>query len=376
MDFKLIIKEINGNLSKEEKIEFDEWINSSSEHQEYYNKVVANFHSELTDIDIDNAWASIEQKINGSKKRPRKWSYAVAATIALFITSTYFLLVRETTDQLPDLIVNTEIKAGTDKAILTLDDGSLITLERGENYTNNTINSDGEHLYYHDIQGVDQLNIAYNILTVPKGGEFYVELPDKTKVWLNSESQLKYPTHFEDGELREIELVYGEAFFDVSPSTEHKGSGFRVRTAHQTIDVLGTQFNIKAYSDDTNIFTSLVEGKIEVSTSDRLEVLLPGQQSIVNSDTKSLVKIDHKEIENFTAWKSGSFLFKKVRLEDIMTQLARWYDIQFEFEDANKKDLEFSAVLDRNENITKLLNNFQRTGEVSFNIVERTVIIK
>ena len=163
-------------------------------------------------------------------------------------------------------ILNKEdiITTGSDKAVLTLEDGSNIELEKGKAFKTNVVNSNGEKLVYNK---TNQTKITYNYLTIPRGGQYFVKLSDGTEVWLNSESQLKFPVAFIKGQTREVTLVYGEAYFAVSPSTNHNGATFKVMNQGQEVEVLGTEFNIKAYKDEINIYTTLVEGKVTVSNA-------------------------------------------------------------------------------------------------------------
>ena len=148
-------------------------------------------------------------------------------------------------------------------------------------------------------------------------------LSDGTKVWLNSESQLKYPVAFNDGETRQVELVYGEAYFDVSPSTAHKGARFKVFNQSQEVEVLGTEFNIKAYKDETNIYTTLVEGKVAISAAGKNQILKPNQQSNLNLETGS-IEITTVDVYNETTWIDGIFSFENKPLKEILKVLSRW----------------------------------------------------
>lgn len=376
MDFKLILKKLNNTLSEEEASLFTNWYNESEDHQAYFKKVKANYPNNIEPINTEKAWKTVENKINGSRKNNSFWKYGVAASLLLFIALSIFLINRKDTVSNNTIVINSSISSGTNKATLTLEDGSTISLKKGELFSGIHLESNGEQIIYKSDATSIKPEIEYNYLTVPLGGEFYVELSDKTKVWLNSESKLKYPVTFKEGETRPIELVYGEAYFDVSPSTEHNGSSFIIHTKNQDIEVLGTAFNIRAYTNEDNIYTSLVEGKVNIKTDTKLEELIPNQQSIVNTKTNSLVKISIQDIEKEIAWKNGHFIFDNKPLHEIMTTLSRWYDVSYEFEDLKKLEMSFSGVLDRDENIADLLNNFQKTGEVSFTVIDRTIIVK
>ena len=374
MDFKLILKKLKNTLNKEEETLFSNWYNESSDHKAYFNKVKANFPNNLEAINTKVAWNAVDTKIGGSKKKNNYWKYGIAASLLLFMALSYVILNQEESKLFDTQIVKSSISAGTDKATLTLEDGSSVRLEKGNSFSGLHLNSNGEQLIYKHETSINP-EVEYNYLTVPLGGEFFVELSDNTKIWLNSDSKIKFPVTFKEGETRTVELLYGEAYFDVSSSSENNGSAFKVYTKNQHVEVIGTEFNIRAYQEDEVIYTSLVEGKINVETSESSEVLTPNQQSIVNTTTHSLIKIPLDNIEKQIAWKNGQFIFDKKPLKDIMTTLSRWYDISFEFENIDKQYLAFSGVLDRSKSIDDLLNSFQKTREVSFNVIDRTIII-
>ncbi len=199
-------------------------------------------------------------------KKQSTLKYAAAVIIGI-ITSTYFFGnkdINNSIDSTPlekvsPVVINNNIEVGKDKATLTLGDGDVVVLDEENTFKTDKVKSNGKELIYNDDKNKNT-EIVYNYLTIPRGGQFHVKLSDGTEVWLNSESQLKYPVTFIDGSTREVELVYGEAYFDVSPSTEHNGSRFKVINQNQKIEVLGTEFNIKAYKKE-DVLTTLVEGK-------------------------------------------------------------------------------------------------------------------
>src|SRR5690606_5806053 len=194
----------------------------------------------------------------------------------------------------------------------------------------------------------------YNYLTIPRGGQFFVQLSDGTQVWLNSESKLKYPVKFQSGKTREVELVYGEAYFKVSPSTGHNGSRFHVLTKFQEVDVLGTEFNIKAYSQEDEVTTTLVEGKVEIQKGNISKILRPNQQSIILSDTQAIA-VQAVDVSQEISWMHGMFSFDEAFLKEIMTVLSRWYDVEVIFESAEPKNFVFTGIIGRAESIGNIL---------------------
>lgn len=271
---------------------------------------------------------------------------------------------------------NTElqIQPGKDKAILTLEDQTEVVLEQGTQLKAAGISLKGKQLVYDTTVASNKLQ--FNYLTIPRGGQFFVQLSDGTKVWLNSESQLKYPVHFIKGQTRRVELHYGEAYFEVSPSSLHKGDAFKVKTGTQQIDVLGTAFNIKAYKNEKEITSTLVEGKIRLSTGKKVKFLQPSEQLTYHTEDQniSIHKVD--KLFDVIAWKEGYFSFKQKSMKEIMETLSRWYDMSYVFKNPEKQEKRFTGVLDRESHIGEILKYLQMTNEIKFTIYEKTVTIE
>jgi len=375
MEFKLIIKKLNNNLSEEEAIIFSKWYQESDTHRTYFENVKANHQNNPIDVNVEKGWNAIATKIDTPVERKAYWKYAIAASIALLISLTYVFNTNTDIQGLEPTLVEHNISIGINKATLTLEDGSNINLIKGETYTADNLKSNGEQLIYNAEQNAFNREIAFNFLTVPRGGEFFVKLQDGTQVWLNADSQIKYPVTFVDGAARQVELIYGEAYFDVSPSTAHKGSHFMVKTMSQNIEVIGTEFNVKAYKDEGIIYSTLVEGKVSVGSNlSNNKDLEPGEQSILNLQKNSMEVIT-TDITTDTAWKNGLFIFDKEPLKNIMTSLSRWYDVSISFEDKKMENIIFSGVLNRSNNINDLLDSFKETNEVGFTIKNNNILV-
>lgn len=270
--------------------------------------------------------------------------------------------------------IDKKIIIGSDKATLTLEDGSVVALEKGKAYSSGNISSNGEKLIYNSKN--KSKAIANNLLTIPRGGQFFVQLADSTKVWLNSESQLRYPVAFTDGELRQVELVYGEAYFEVSPSTKHKGSKFKVKTQMQNVEVIGTEFNIKAYRDETSIYTTLVQGKVAVDNAGTREILAPSEQSKVNINNPKIA-VYEVDVYNEVSWRKGLFVFKGMPLKDIARVLSRWYDVDIVFADPALGNVKFNGVLNKNQKLEDILTTIRNINFINaYEIKDHKIIIK
>ncbi|WP_405291774.1 FecR family protein [Algibacter sp. Ld11] len=375
MEFKLIIKKLNNTLSEEEATIFQDWYNESNFHRAYFKKVKENYHNEIVLIDIEKGWKEVEQKIKPvAVNKTGYLKYAVAAAIVLLISISFLFNNGKDREVVVPVITNNTIKTGTDKATLTLEDGTLIALEKGEQYISENLESDGEALVYKG-SSVTSKEMVYNYLTIPRGGQYHIVLSDGTEVWLNSDSQIKYPVTFIKGETRQIELVYGEAYFDVTPSTANNGSKFKVRTESQEIEVLGTEFNISAYKDERAIYTTLIEGKVAVINGKANTILSPSQQSIIVKE-KNGINVVKADVYSVTSWRKGVFSFDNMPLENIMKVLARWYDVDVVFANPNLMNEHFTGVLRKNQNIEDILNSIQTTNNIAYEINNKTITFK
>ncbi len=369
--------------------ELSKWIENDADKEEFikYAKINHAIDFNMKKFGSDKSKKRLLQFIEQEKKAHkirRALNYVkYAAVVLVFLGIGYFFR-----NGLPEnkqgpieekanspLVVDDKIKVGTDKAILTLEDGSQIDLEKGKTIRTKNVKSNGEELVY-DSSHKRSAETAYNYLTIPRGGQFHVKLADGTLVWLNSESQLKYPVAFIEGETRNVELVYGEAYFEVSPSTVHKGATFKVLNVSQEIEVLGTEFNVKAYKDETNIYTTLVEGKVTISTATAKRVLEPDQQSNLDLKNNS-ISVNPANVIHETSWRKGLFSFKGKSLEEIAKVLSRWYDVDILFSSPELKTVKFNGVLSKEETIEEILNSILTTNFINaYEIKNKTITIK
>lgn len=322
-------------------------------------------------------WEKVKSNITKPSVKFLYWKYTAAAAVIGLLATTYFFrdtLFNNSNECMP-IIVNNNIKIGTDKATLTLENGTIIALEKGNNYETGNFKSNGEKIIY-QAKNRSNSKIAYNYLTIPRGGQFFIELSDGTKIWLNSETQLKYPVSFIKGETRNVELVYGEAYFDVSPSVNHKGSKFKVINQNQVVEVLGTAFNIKAYKDETNIYTTLAEGKVELDFNGKKQKLSPTQQSNFNLNTNALFVIN-VDVYNEVSWRQGVFSFENKPLKEIMKVLSRWYNMDVVFINEEIGNEAFTGVLGKDQNIEDILATIKNFGIINnYYIKNKTITLK
>ncbi len=375
----IIVKYFSRSASARELEQLAMWLNKEENKTHFKDYVKLNYYIDYNVLDFE--LIQEKKKILRRAKVKRtgisgiRYSsiYKYAAVLVVFLAiGYYFLTSKNLVDDIP-IIVNNDIKTGTDKATLTLDDGTDIILEKGQFYTDNNLTSDGESLVY---KALAKMNPAYNYLTIPRGGQYLLKLSDGTQVWLNSESKLKYPVSFLDGQARQVELIYGEAYFDVSPSTEHKGAAFRVINASQNVEVLGTEFNIKAYSDEANIYTILVEGKIAVSNANVNQILKPGEQFNLNISNRE-TSVNQVDVYRETSWRKGIFSFRHKPLKEIMKVLSRWYDMDVIFLNKALENEKFIGTLSKDQDIEIILSAIKNTNIINtYEINNKTVIIR
>tara|TARA_B110000240_G_C13451643_1_gene432788 strand:+ start:85 stop:1236 length:1152 start_codon:yes stop_codon:yes gene_type:complete len=377
---KILVKFLMNTANIDDLEMLTEWLKKEENNDLFESYVKINYAMDLNMNEFDSKSARKEylRKIREDKrmfyklKRSKVFKYAAAAILVLGMSYFFQLTILKTSTP---LLVNSNIEIGTDKAILTLNDGSELALEKGKSTQTKNANSDGKQIVY-KTQEQKSTEIAYNNLTIPRGGQFVITLSDGTKVWLNSESQLKYPVSFIDGKPRRVELVYGEAYFDVSPSTDHKGSSFTVFNTSQEIEVLGTEFNIKAYRDETNMYTTLIEGKVSVKASESSQILKPNEQATLDL-VKNSITISKVNVRDEISWKNGVFSFKRMPLKDIMKVLSRWYDIDVEFVNPELKDVGFNGVLGKDQKIEEILKIIKNYGIIkNYEINNKTILLK
>lgn len=382
----ILFKKLRDNLTAKEEAFFQSWLKDSKSNTALYNHLIQlknegkGIHK-LSKLNVDKAWGEIQEKLKSLKKDKlipfysKIWfKYTAAASIVLLVSLGVHIYNKDNQVNVEaPVVVQPHIEAGTDKATLTLEDGSTIALEKGNTFQIQDANSNGEKITY---TGADKpsKNIEYHYLTIPRGGQFHITLSDGTEVWLNSESQLKYPRSFIKGETRMVELVYGEAYFDVSPSSNHNGAKFKVLNNAQEVEVLGTEFNIKAYKDEVNAYTTLIEGKVTVNNGVSKQNLVPEQQYKLHTQTNTFT-VAKVNVQQEVSWKNGTFSFKDKPLVEIMKVISRWYDVDVVFENEMLKSVEFIGTLDKKQSIEEILSIIKSASINDYTIDSKNKIV-
>lgn len=382
---ELIFKYLKGELTAEESLILQKWKEESRVNSELFETLTNRQRIEegLTAFnEASESKTRVKQKLENSlfhqsQLRMLKitWFRYAAVIIILFGIGSYLWNRNLRVETQGSKIVQTDtvakdILAGSNRAILTLSDGRKVeltenTVQIGESGIN-IQNSDGRLTY----GKADQ--VVFNTMTIPRGGQYQVVLPDGTVVWLNSGSSLRYPTLFTGSE-RMVEIS-GEAYFEVM---KNAGKPFKVKINLTNgeggeVEVLGTHFNINAYNDEPVIKTTLFEGSVKVNRAGRSSYIKPGQQ-FQSGSSGQMKTVDNANLEEVIAWKEGRFQFENADIHYVMRQLARWYDIDVSYNGNISKH--FDGTITRSSNLLNVLNILELTGEVNFKVEGKKVLV-
>lgn len=313
--------------------------------------------------DVDNAWRKIQPK------RGRKWMLSVCKYAAMFVLGVSLVYV-VTRPEPEEKIVRAEvIKPGRLQAELRLGTGVRLALNEhqgvyssenaGVEIVNDTVA--GKVSYHVNKTGMED-SLVFNTLIVPKGGEYSLELPDGTVVWVNSESSLRFPEKFTSNR-REV-FLEGEAYFEVKKDANRP---FYVHTEAGKVRVLGTAFNVCAYSNDRFWQTTLVEGSVMINQEEKEVLLKPNEQYQIDVRTG---KAGLREVlpELYTSWRDGKFYFKAYTFEELVEKLERWYDFKMFYMNEEIKTRRFSGVVNKYQPLEEMFKFLQMTSDVQFNV--------
>lgn len=373
----LIIANATGNISDKERDLLNKWVKESVANSNEYSRLtrickrIDNL-SEWDNINLDKAQNEFKNKV--SKGRIfRNW-FRLAASVAIIISICFVLLYSQKNKIEGDLI--TGIVPGRSKAILTLSNGSSLDLgikniQITEEYADVMLNSKASgEITYKKLSDASPKELQYNTIKVPRGGEYQLVLCDGTRVWLNSETTLKYPVSFL-GNIREVQLI-GEAYFEVA---HDKNKPFIVNSEITKVKVLGTSFNFKAYRGEEYTAVTLAEGKVQVKVDKNSYMLIPGKQAIVNRSNKD-ARISEVDVERIISWRNGIFQFVDMPMEELVKSLCRWYDVDFEFTKEGLRYKRFSGAITKYRDIKYILNIIGETSEVKFKIIGKKIIVE
>lgn len=384
----------DGTITESEKTIFIDWYNRFDDRE----LLLSTEYAPLMERIEMEMLAHIRQRIAGdasppSLKQPgllfglKPWRLSVAAAILAAIAITGVLLItNQKSAPAPAMAQQkrpapADIQPGGNRAVLTLADGSTISLDSA--HTGNLASQgaarvlkirDGE-LKYDAAAASGHSTVSYNTLSTPRGGQYKLLLADGTRVWLNAASSIRYPTTF-TGTDREVEIS-GEAYFEIA---KNASMPFRVLTVSNpgdndpmTIDVLGTHFNVNAYGDEPVVRTTLIEGLVKVSKGKNTAMLKPGQAAQVRKDG-AVQQLSGVDLEAAVAWKDGLFEFDDEELPVILREISRWYAIDIEYAGAVPTD-KFTGSVSRNTTLSGVLK-ILKLSDIQFAVSNNKIIVK
>lgn len=372
----LIYRRILGTITPEEAEVLDEWRNVCVANETTYRKLMdAAFlereYQRIKAVDASRPLADMQSRI-GRKKRQRVLRLGIRTGVAAAVAGlilwgvSWFMPqpIPPSTEWQTTGMYATQIRPGETKAVLTLDDGTKVSLG-ADNRTNEKAIEQNKTQKKPGKQ-------EFNRLTTPRGGEFRITLTDGTQVWLNAESQLSYPDTFRTNERRVV--LKGEAYFQVA---RNERKPFYVESDGQLIRVYGTEFNVRSYQEDDEIYTTLVGGSVALQADNGANAelfLTPGHQAVFDKQTAS-VYIRPVDTDVVTSWRKGMFVFEEQNLGQIMAELSRWYDFDYEFTDNVLCETVFMGSVPRYGDFGEVLEILEKSGGVKFRMQERTVIV-
>lgn len=384
---------LNKTLSREEKMRFLQFLTDPGKTEEVHQLFSGFLESELAqsgqtfskpDPEIEKmlqyiyAWqedgeSGVERAGEDTPVIPvtrsrRNWIWAAAAAVLLIFF--FIQLYRSETRNPEPPAIAKAIPPGGNRAFLTLSDGSRIALDQASNGTlvnqgTSTIQKpENGRLIYSNGPGKSG-GMQYNTLATPRAGQYQLQLPDGSKVWLNNATKLTYPVAFDEG-TRTVQLS-GEAYFEIA-ADPHKP--FHIKTNGQDITVLGTSLNVNCFSDESAERTTLVEGKVKVVAGSETLLLEPGSQASLSGGGLALI---HPDIRSIIAWKRGFFNFSNADVYTIMRQIARWYDVTVEYQ-GTPPGRTFDGNISRNENLADVIKILNRL-KINATLAGRKIII-
>lgn len=372
----LLAKALQEDLTEEEVRELEAWRLEDKANETLYQSMMS--------PDFVNGKAAVHERFQAEpayqrvravcrKRARRRRIYrlgGVAAAVLLALGVGYYVWMREPQlDKMP--LVQEVIVPGEAKAELILAGGERLFL--GTEVQDSVLKqpgaevyASGEHLNY--VKGEETQEIQYNILRVPRGGEYTVTLQDGSVVQLNSASELRYPVQFAGRERRVF--LSGEAYFEVAKDARHP---FVVEVGHAEIEVLGTSFNVYSYLEEQKTEATLVEGQVRFSAGGQEVTLSPGEQGVW--DTAGHLDKREVDVYPYIAWKDGKFVFRKRTLEEVMRIVSRWYNVHVVFEDNVSKQVSFSGNIRRYDDFSQVVGMLEMTGGLEFKIEGKTIYI-
>ncbi|MEI6949049.1 FecR domain-containing protein [Paraflavisolibacter sp. H34] len=384
----LIDKYLTGTASEEEMDLLSRYYNSFQEHRQWNEaelgpkagmeqQLLDRIRQQINEAEPARVIPFREQQPEQKAKRfPWRKMAAAAAVIGLLLLGAYAWWHREGQENREAMKVDRplqkDILPGGDKAVLTLADGSAIVLDQAQNGAlsrqggTSVVKTGGKLAYVPGAPAA--LEVLYNTLTTPRGGQYQVQLPDGSLVWLNAASSLHFPTAF-GGKERRVEIT-GEAYFEVA---KDRSKPFVVAVNGAEVQVLGTHFNVMAYTDEGALKTTLLEGSVRFSGAGQTRLLEPGQQSQLTK-TGAVNVVSGVDTESVVAWRKGMFHFDNADIETVMRQLARWYNVEVVFKNRREYD-PLHVSIPRSTRLSNALKMLELSGSARFRVDGNRIVV-
>ncbi|WP_421918806.1 FecR family protein [Marinifilum sp.] len=375
--YQEIVDYISGELSNVDRKSMQAWINTSDMNRKTYEKILKDslflrWSLKSKQIDTKYELKKFENRIN-SRVRFISWVAIAAGVILVLSLSVPYLWNQYQSNK--ELVASTApIQPGKKGAQLILSNGNSFDIEDQDQEIKekdgSVIQLDSKTGLEYSKSNTKSTKLIYNTLKTARGNEMNVKLADGTFVWLNADSELRFPINF-TGKKRQVYLK-GEAYFDVAPDKE---KAFIVTSYNQQVKVYGTEFCVSAYNQD-EIKTILVEGSVglKAGNNDVETKLNPGELGLANSKTGK-VEVKQVNVRPYIAWKDGDFVFENQSLEEIMYRLERWYNVKIFYMNEECKDYRFSGDIERYTDVRRLLYLIQETSNAKFEINNNTIVV-
>lgn len=377
---ELVAGRLNGELSGQEDFELTELLDQYPEYRELFERLReihqnAKMLGQKFEPDVERVLVQVKKgSKTGRRLRYRNLLRYVAILLLPLCAGVLYFLHEDEREVVSNRNFSEISTPGSSKAVLLLGNGRQISLEHTVQDTlviteqGALISTDSNHVLSYKYDSGESPKVAgWNTLSVPRGGEYQLLLADGTEVWLNSSSTLTFPEFFA-GKERRVKLS-GEAFFEVRKDTEHP---FIVEVGRMEIKVLGTRFNINSYEPQGNIYTTLVEGSVEVRNSGHYLQLNPGEQAC--GDSYGLTKKE-VNIVPYVSWRDGRFTFRNTNLEEICGQLSRWYDVDIFFSSKAARNVRFTGAILKFRPLEDVIKMIEETSSVRFGVKNGTIVI-
>ena len=372
----IILAYLRDEVDEEGLRELNVWLEESDSHKVLFariqdEKMQYEDIQKILSYDAGGAWQVVQQKAARRRRKRLTRVYRVAVSVVIiFGVAIAFLLREEATTVVPVVQVE-EITPGRSMAKLTVASGDVYHLDslHQVDLITSLAENNGKEVVFIDRQLEEgEREIKYNKVEIPRGGEYQIVLGDGTRVYLNAQTELRFPESFASSEQR---LVYlsGEAYFEV---TKDPSKPFIVQCKDYAVKVLGTSFNVNSYEGDETSKTTLATGKVEIDMDGKQTILNPGQQAIIKNGEVNVKEVD---VEVYTTWMFDNFRFQSESIQEIMTKLSSWYAIDVFYMNESVRNYHFTGYLPRYAKIADVLELLSLTTNIKFDVEGKTVIV-